>query len=301
MAGQAHLDVSKTKIKNSQIEADELTEDRTELIRSITKKYIEAFDNLFVVAGKTCEVPDRIHAISREAKLENVEVYLQKLVYKYYCLLDDDLKTLSHKLGRLALNHQEFKSDADNVITKFENIDDLDFRDKKFIKKEDVLEKRFAALDQHADKILEDIKKSKKGDSKSNQKAKTAGEAGNSGKKPAVSSFEVASKGEKDRKKNELGNFPGAEAGKGDQLQEVDQHKPAKISQTTVTVISKHHPRANVMNAYRWRPNHSLLKSRNQRKKDAQKKELEKFNLADSEREESKRGSISKISLYSEE
>lgn len=277
-------ETSKSRQKPIDQQVDQLTEERTSQLWMITKRYIECFDDLMAVAERTCEVPASVVMMERSKKLENVTTYLNKLVYRYYELLSDDLDLLVKMSGRLAINHQDFQREADPIVARLAKIDQTEFKDKSFIRKEDVVAKNFADLDRLADKIREQKTASKQPKS-ANQATTPAKNSTPNKPNPKPFDPESSTKKKEDRPVNSVRKElkdPNEEA--------TPMKVPKKYPETTVTVISKHHPNSNVQRAYRWKPNASMNMSRQNKSKTDLNKELQRLEKSESEHRAKKNG-----------
>lgn len=273
--------------------SDEHTGAETDNIRLITIKYLDAVQDLLEEAGESCELPRQILSMSNNLKYENINVYLKKLVYRYYELLNGDLKELARMLGRNAINHAEFKQGADSILERFEQTDDKVFPNKKFVDQKDIIKKNFALLDEQAEEKRKELYATKKDaaspkkegkwdDAKASQRSPFGdSQSPGRGQKGATQSSKKnqPAEGEKNQDSDDT---PGLESsGKGGKSQperaresskdggvQALTNKPPvgrqdkKYPETTITVISKHHPRSNVSYAYKWKPNESMLMNR---------------------------------------
>ena len=158
-------ETSKSRQQPIDQQVDQLTDERTGQIWTVTKRYIECFDDLMTAAERTCELPASVVMMERSKKLENVTTYLKKLVYRYYELLSDDLDLLVKMCGRLAVNHQDFQREADPILARMGKLDQAEFRDKAFIGKEDLVAKNFSDLEKLADRKRDQKTASKQGKS----------------------------------------------------------------------------------------------------------------------------------------
>lgn len=255
-----------------------LTEERTAQICTVTKRYLECFEDLMAAAERTCELPASVVMMERGKKLENVTTYLKKLVYRYHELLSDDLDLLVKMCGRLANNHQDYQRETDPIVSRMNKLEQTEFKDKSFIGKEDLIAKNFSDLEKQANKKREEKTASKQGNP-ANQTATPTKNSTPNRTNPKPFNPESSTKKKDDRPLNSVRKELKDPKEESDPPIKV----PKKYPETTVTVISKHHPTSNVQRAYKWKPNPSMNMTRQHKSKTDLNKELQRLEISESE------------------
>jgi hypothetical protein len=237
--------------------------------RELAAHYIECVEDLLEACRDNCQVPDSILKQSAAKRYDNISTYEKKLTFRMFQLLSADLRELIELLGRNATKYSDHKRLGDQIAFKFESLDPKYFGSKAFIEKTEHIQQTFREVWLRAPQYPDQLKDTKKSN------------VSISPQKTVKDNYQSPQKGGQDSaKKNYLKHGAGFESARKtdkDALNLRDSSKEGKVrpkigieailpqrkkklGNTTITVVSKHNPKADVTQAFRWRPEESLLK-----------------------------------------
>lgn len=251
---------------------DTLISSETRAQRELAAKYIQCVEDLLEGCRENCHLSESVLNQTAAVRYDNIVTYEKKLTFRMFQLLAADLRELVELLGRNALKYSEHKKLGQQVCEKFEGLEPGYFGSKAFIEKTDHIQRTFREVwmkeTKQADSAKEKTQNPKDATSpQKNASSKTQSPqkgANDTGKKQLLkhgAGYESARKTDKDilnlreSSKDLSGSRTvGVEA-------QIPQRKK-KTANTTITVVSKHNPKADVTDAFRWRPEESLLQTK---------------------------------------
>lgn len=265
----------------------------------LAARYIQCVEELLDGSVSNCQVPDSILSQPAAERYDNLVTYEKKLSFRMYQLLAADLRELADLLGRNATRYTEHKQLTHKIVSQFELIEPECFGSKAFIEKNDHIQRTFQEVwmkDNKADKKqdstkLKEITSPQKGTKPNPQSPQKTGTAG-SDKKHILkhgAGYESARKTDKDILNLRDSSKDLSKSSQQMGIEAVLPQRKKKGANTTITVVSKHNPRADVTQAFRWRPEESLLMTKLNKERAALEEEYRQVEERIQKREEEER------------
>ena len=299
MSQSVELDRSQNKDKPFVQAADALIKPELFVQGELAARYIQCVEELLDGCMTNCQLPDSILSQPAAVRYENLVTYEKKLSFRMFQLLAADLRELADLLGRNATRYTEHKQLTHKVVSQFEMIELECFGSKAFIDKNDHIQRTFQEVwmkETKADTKKDSTKlkevTSPQKTNKPNQQSPQKGGVADSDKKHKLkhgAGYESSRKTDKDILNLRDSSKEFSKSSQQVGIEAVLPQRKKKVGNTTITVVSKHNPRADVTQAFRWRPEESLLMTKLNKEKAALEEEYRQVEERIQKREEEER------------
>lgn len=205
-----------------------LSEPHIDRLEAISQSYVSVVNEIFAYARSgECSLSKEAQNMPEEQRLGNMSIYLSKLSYRYYELLQRDLQEILSTFADTALNREKFKQLSMHLQTEFDKAGSKHFGDKAALSEEGHIKRLYEPVEDCGRRSVQDRERQE-------QRLRAA---------------KTKEQREQELKAKEMVLTSPAKA------------KAAKKGDTTVTILSNRNPTAKIKDSYLWKKQNLIVKS----------------------------------------